>query len=115
MKREIALWFKKEFPSPSGYMDQMDPVDLSTDPLEEDVGTVHLEPSELFQFVSRCADDGRFYCTLCDKFAHPSRNCARNHVESKHFSSTFSYHCDSCGQTLDTQAKLNHHKNVLHK
>ena len=117
LKREIAPWFKKKFPL--GYTDQLDllvPEDLSKNPLKEYVGKSQFQdPSDLFQFVSRSKSDGRFYCNLCDKFSHLGRICTRNHVESKHYPNTFSYHCHSCGLTLDTQAKLKYHKKVLHK
>jgi len=73
------------------------------------------DPSELLQFVTRSQDDGRFHCTLCDKFSHQNSSCARNHVESNHFPSMFSYQCDQCEQTFSTKTNFNAHRTRKHK
>jgi len=78
-------------------------------------GSQFQDPSDLLQFVNRNSEDGRFHCTLCDKFSHPNSSCTKNHVESQHFPYIFSYHCDICDLELDSRNKLNNHKRLKHK
>lgn len=73
------------------------------------------DPKELLQFVNRSQDDGRFHCSICEKFSHQNSSCTRNHVESHHFPNIFSYPCDACDQIFDTRTKLNTHKRLKHK
>jgi len=78
-------------------------------------GNQFQDPNELLQYVSRKGEDGRYHCTLCDKFSHQNSSCTKNHVESQHFPNIFSYECDQCDLVLDSRNKLNNHKRLKHK
>jgi len=78
-------------------------------------GNQFQDPSDLLQFVNRNSEDGRFHCTLCDRFSHQNSSCTKNHVESQHFPNIFSYQCDICDLVLDSRNKLNNHKRLKHK
>eukprot|EP00092_Neocalanus_flemingeri_P031556 GFUD01034267.1.p1 GENE.GFUD01034267.1~~GFUD01034267.1.p1 ORF type:complete len:347 (+),score=91.25 GFUD01034267.1:161-1201(+) len=73
------------------------------------------DPSDLLQFVTRSPVDGRYHCTLCDKFSHQNSSCSRNHVESNHFPTMFSYPCDQCEQIFTTKTNFNMHRSRKHK
>merc|ERR1712034_53230 len=72
------------------------------------------DPSELFQFVRKDVNDKKYYCTLCEQFSHHGINMARNHVESKHFPTTFSYPCDLCGEVLLSKSNFMTHRSRKH-
>jgi len=78
------------------------------------LGQTFQDPSELLQFVRRDPEDRKFYCTICEKFSHKVITLARNHVESQHFPSTFSYPCDLCGEVLTTKSNFMLHRSRKH-
>ena len=79
------------------------------------LGLVVSDPSELWQFVTKDKQDGKFHCTICNVFSHPSSGCTRNHVEAKHFPKSFSYECSVCSQTFHSKNSLNTHTYNTHK
>jgi len=73
------------------------------------------DPNGLLQFTVKDSSDNKYYCTLCDKFSHASRNNTRNHVESHHFPNMFSYECDQCDQVFGSKSNFAMHKSRKHK
>ena len=79
------------------------------------VGLELTDPEQLFDFVKRDSSEGRYYCSLCLTFSHVTKTCVRNHVESKHFDSSFLYSCDMCQESFSNKTSLNNHKSRKHK
>jgi len=78
-------------------------------------GPMMSDPSELMQYVSRNSNDGKYFCNLCNAFSHKIVTCVRNHVEAKHFPSSFIYTCPFCPQTFNNKTSLNNHKSTKHR
>jgi len=72
------------------------------------------DPSELLQFVQKDEQDQKYHCTLCGKFSHKWSSCTRNHVESKHFPTTFCYPCNECEMVFNTKTTFNLHRSKMH-
>ena len=72
------------------------------------------DPSELLQFVQKDEQDQKYHCTLCGKFSHKWSSCTRNHVESKHFPTTFRYPCNECEMIFNTKTTFNLHRSKMH-
>ena len=68
------------------------------------------DPNDLLQFTVKDSSDNKYYCTLCDKFSHASRNNTTNLVESYHFPNMFSYGCDQCDQVFGSKSNFAMHK-----
>ena len=68
------------------------------------------DPDELYQFIRRDAENGKFFCTICNLMGHPKRSNVRNHIECKHFKDAFIYSCDLCSYTSNTKDALQRHR-----
>ena len=75
---------------------------------------VKQDPCELLQFVRKSEEDGKYYCTLCAKYSHKWSSCTRNHVESKHFPTTYCYPCNECDSLFYTKTAFNLHRSTKH-
>merc|ERR1711935_950500 len=64
-------------------------------------------PEDLDSFIERA--DGKHFCTICRTFSHSIRHHVRNHVESKHFPTAFTYSCPHCGKQTNTRKALENH------
>jgi len=76
------------------------------------------DPSELLQFVAKDIEDiykRRYVCTICNQFFHQGKSNVRNHVECKHFPTSFLYNCELCGSSLPSKAALQKHKHKVHR
>jgi len=72
------------------------------------------DPQDLLQFVRKDHGDGKFYCTVCEKFAHKYSSGARNHVESQHFPNLFTYPCTDCEMIFSTKSNFALHRSRKH-
>ena len=82
--------------------------------LSEFSGQSFQDPKELLQFVRKDPIDKKYYCSICEKFAHKGVTLTRNHVESQHFPNTFSYPCDLCEDVLTTKSNFMLHRSRKH-
>jgi len=76
--------------------------------------TMFSDPTDLLQFVTRTLE-GKYTCSICQKFCHAGKAHVRNHVESKHFPNHFIYNCDQCDKTFTTKNGVANHRSVSHK
>ena len=65
--------------------------------------------------VKEQGDQAKWTCNICYQFSHRSRQNVRNHVESKHYPSTFQYTCPSCDKICYTMRALEVHKSSAHR
>jgi hypothetical protein len=68
------------------------------------------------QYIGR--DESRaksFFCTICNAFFHQVSHHVRNHVESRHFPTTFTYNCPHCDKIVNTRKALQNHIYSTHK
>merc|ERR1712059_134949 len=76
------------------------------------------EPSDLLRFVVETYDTSpgarRYQCALCSKFSHNGRAHVRNHVESVHYPSAFSYNCDQCDKSFPSKSNVQLHRSRVH-
>ena len=73
-------------------------------------------PDDLLNFCVREGEGvGKWTCSLCYQFAHKSRQNVRNHVESKHYPTTFQYSCPNCDKVCYTMRALEVHKSSTHR
>ena len=72
------------------------------------------DPSQFNQFIQKDTQDGKHYCTICNKFCHKVITVVRNHVEAVHFPSSFSYVCNICSESFTNKKSLYNH-NAKHK
>jgi hypothetical protein len=72
-------------------------------------------PEDLLEFCVRDQMEGKWSCTLCYQFVHRSRQNVRNHVESRHYPTTFQYSCPSCDKVCNTLRALEVHKSSVHR
>ena len=79
------------------------------------VGIAITERSQLNDFMRRDENDGRYYCTICEFFAHKGKTLVRNHIEAKHFPDSFVYNCESCSEQFKNATALNNHKARKHR
>merc|ERR1719369_1718137 len=59
-------------------------------------GNKELSMDDLEQFVAKDEATVKWFCIICSKFSHASKNNVINHVESKHFSGAISHFCHLC-------------------
>merc|ERR1712098_418613 len=79
-----------------------------------DKGAILTDPDDLYQFVKREGENGKFYCDICHLFFHVKRSNARNHVENRHFPTYFLYNCDYCSETFHSKTKMQSHRHKSH-
>jgi len=95
--------------------------------VEQDINTHHSQPyqtdkdlkspSDLLNYCSKSSATSKWVCTICGQFSHSGRGVVRNHVESKHFPTTFLYHCDydNCDKISNTKKGMEVHVSRNHK
>jgi len=74
-----------------------------------------LRPDDLYKFCIRDEGHNRWSCTICYEFSHQGRQRVRNHVESKHYPTTFQYFCDKCDKICNTKKALEVHTSEKHR
>jgi len=72
-------------------------------------------PSELLNYCTKSTTSNSYVCSICGQFSHSRRYLVRNHVESKHFSEAFEYHCEFCDKICKTKKGLEVHIFEKHK
>jgi len=72
-------------------------------------------PDDLYYYCVREDGDAKWKCSICDQFKHVGRNNVRNHVESKHFPTQFTYYCEYCEKTCHTKRALEVHNSEKHR
>ena len=73
-----------------------------------------MTPDDMMQYIAK--DDTKGYgCTICNEFYHSARYHVRNHIESKHFPSAFTYTCQYCNKQCNTRKALENHVYKIHK
>ena len=73
------------------------------------------EPVDLYKFVTKDPNYLKYTCNICKTFFENNMFVTRNHVESSHFPSIFTYTCSQCGCVFSTWNKLFLHKSSEHK
>ena len=66
------------------------------------------KPEDFNQYVSR-NEAGIPMCSICHGFVNKAIVNVVNHIESKHFPSTFSYSCPNCHRIVATRKALQRH------
>ena len=74
------------------------------------LGSTISTPEQLYEFIDRDENIGKYFCSICNNFFHQSKSNVRNHVEAKHFPSIFEYKCDLCDATFSTHQSVLSHK-----
>jgi len=72
-------------------------------------------PTELLSYCSKSTTSNSYVCNICGQFSHARRYLVRNHVESKHFSEAFEYHCELCDKICKTKKGLEVHLFERHR
>jgi len=98
--------------------DHYEGVDQSIATTDGNKGSSHeqiLSPDDLYKFCVRNEEHNRWSCGLCYNFSHQGRQRVRNHVESKHYPTTFQYSCDKCEKICNTKKALEVHTSERHR
>ena len=72
------------------------------------------DPSQFNQFIDKDTQQGKYFCTICNKLSSKVITVVRNHVEAVHFPSSFSYSCNICSESFTNKKSLYNH-NAKHK
>ena len=72
-------------------------------------------PSDLLSFCAKSPASNKWSCGICGQFSHVGRHQVRNHVESKHFPTTFQYQCQYCDKICNTKKGLEVHLSERHR
>ena len=78
-------------------------------------GDVLTDPSQLNQFIKKDNQEGKYYCAICKEVSNRVITHVRNHLEAKHFPSSFVYTCPICNEQFNTAISFNNHKARKHK
>jgi len=78
-------------------------------------GDTLTDPEQLMEYVARDPLTGKYSCKICANFSHQWKSNTRNHVESKHFPTSFVYACDHCSATFNTRMQLYAHRSQKHR
>ena len=79
------------------------------------LGDTLTDPEQLMEYVARDPLTGKYSCKICANFSHQWKSNTRNHVESKHFPTSFVYACDHCSATFNTRMQLYAHRSQKHR
>jgi len=72
-------------------------------------------PTDLLSFCSKSPGSSKWVCSICGHFSHSGRHQVRNHVESKHFPTSFQYQCEHCDKICCTKKGMERHVSEKHR